>query len=88
MPGASRLTPDQLPEFSLGWVNWLGAESLGVVVAILNLIWVPIVAFPGIAIPDKVLTLPILAAFIVSMMHFIAVYACGCTSRPGRCWAP
>ena len=38
LPGASRLSPDQKREFSLGWLNWLGAESLGVVVAILNLI--------------------------------------------------
>src|SRR5205814_4039997 len=65
MPGASRLSPDQRREFSLGWLNWLGAESLGVVVAILNLIWVPIAAFADIAIPDKILTLPIIASFIV-----------------------
>ncbi|UPJ53266.1 glycosyltransferase [Bradyrhizobium sp. 200] len=74
MPGASRLTPDQRREFSLGWLNWLGAESLGVVVAILNLIWVPIVAFADIAIPDKILTLPIIASFIVTLVHFIALY--------------
>jgi exo-beta-1,3-glucanase (GH17 family)/cellulose synthase/poly-beta-1,6-N-acetylglucosamine synthase-like glycosyltransferase len=74
MPGASRLTPDQRREFSLGWLNWLGAESLGVVVAILNLIWVPIVAFADIAIPDKILTLPIIASFIVSLVHFLALY--------------
>ena len=43
-------------------------------VAILNLIWVPIVAFAGIAIPDKILTLPILAAFVVSLAHFLALY--------------
>ena len=58
----------------LGWLNWLGAESLGVVVAILNLIWVPIVAFADIAIPDKILTLPIIAAFVVSLVHFVALY--------------
>src|SRR6267142_2139255 len=74
MPGASRLTPDQRREFSLGWLNWLGAESLGVVVAILNLIWVPIVAFADIAIPDKILTLPIIASFVVSLVHFVALY--------------
>jgi exo-beta-1,3-glucanase (GH17 family)/cellulose synthase/poly-beta-1,6-N-acetylglucosamine synthase-like glycosyltransferase len=74
LPGASRLTPDQRREFSLGWLNWLGAESLGVVVAILNLIWVPIVAFADIAIPDKILTLPIIASFIVSLVHFVALY--------------
>src|SRR5437773_1904130 len=74
LPGATRLSPDQRREFSLGWLNWLGAESLGVVVAILNLIWVPIVAFADIAIPDKILTLPIIAAFVVSLVHFVALY--------------
>ena len=61
-------------EFALGWLNWLGAESIGVAVAILNLVWVPVVAFAGIAIPDKILTIPILAAFVVSLLHFVALY--------------
>ena len=74
LPGNSRLTADQKREFALGWLNWLGAESLGVVVAILNLIWVPIVAFAGIAIPDKILTIPIIAAFVVSLAHFLILY--------------
>src|SRR6202007_2713813 len=74
LPGASRLTRDQRREFSLGWLNWLGAETLGVVGAILNLIWVPIVAFAGIAIPDKILTLPIIAAFVVTLAHFLILY--------------
>jgi cellulose synthase/poly-beta-1,6-N-acetylglucosamine synthase-like glycosyltransferase len=74
LPGASRLTRDQKREFSLGWLNWLGAESLGVVVAILNLIWVPVVAFADIAIPDKILTLPIIASFLVSLVHFVVMY--------------
>lgn len=74
LPGASRLTTDQKREFALGWLNWLGAESLGVIVAILNLLWVPIVAFLDIAVPDKVLTLPIIAAFIVSAAHFVTLY--------------
>jgi exo-beta-1,3-glucanase (GH17 family)/cellulose synthase/poly-beta-1,6-N-acetylglucosamine synthase-like glycosyltransferase len=74
LPGASRLSPDQKREFSLGWLNWLGAETLGVLVAILNLIWVPIVAFADIAIPDRILTLPIAAAFVVSLLHFLILY--------------
>jgi exo-beta-1,3-glucanase (GH17 family)/cellulose synthase/poly-beta-1,6-N-acetylglucosamine synthase-like glycosyltransferase len=74
LPGASRLTRDQKREFLLGWMSWLGAESVGVLVAILNLIWVPFVVILGIAIPDKVLTIPILAAFAVAVMHFVWLY--------------
>jgi exo-beta-1,3-glucanase (GH17 family)/cellulose synthase/poly-beta-1,6-N-acetylglucosamine synthase-like glycosyltransferase len=74
LPGANGLTREQKREFGVGWLNWLGAEAIGVVVAILNLIWVPVVAFAGIAIPDKILTLPILAAFAVTLAHFIALY--------------
>ncbi|SFL53978.1 Exo-beta-1,3-glucanase, GH17 family [Bradyrhizobium sp. NFR13] len=74
MPGASRMTQDQKREFGMGWLNWLGAESLGVVVAILNIIWVPIIAFADIAIPDKILTLPIIASFVISLAHFIVLY--------------
>jgi len=74
LPGASALTHDQKREFAFGWINWLGAESVGVLVAILNLIWVPVVAFAGIAVPDKVLTLPIIATFVISIVHFTALY--------------
>ncbi|WP_022721943.1 glycosyltransferase, partial [Rhodopseudomonas sp. B29] len=82
LPGASRLSGDQKREYALGWLNWLGAESLGVVVAILNLVWVPIVAFADIAIPDKILTLPIIASFIVSLSHFVSMYRLRVHGRP------
>lgn len=74
LPGASRLTGEQKRDFAIGWLNWLGAESVGVMVAILNLLWVPVIAFVGIAIPDKILTLPIIAAFVVSVLHFVTLY--------------
>jgi exo-beta-1,3-glucanase (GH17 family)/cellulose synthase/poly-beta-1,6-N-acetylglucosamine synthase-like glycosyltransferase len=74
MSGESRLTRDQKREFSLGWLNWLGAESLGVVVAILNIVWVPFIAFLDIAVPDRILTIPIIAAFVVSVAHFVVLY--------------
>ncbi len=74
LPGASRLTGDQKREFALGWLNWLGAESLGVLVAILNIVWVPVVAFLDIAVPDRILTVPILASFVVSVAHFLTLY--------------
>src|SRR5258707_3900900 len=74
LPQANRLTPAQRREIPLGLLNWVGARNLGVLVAILNLIWVPIVAFADIAIPDKILTLPIIASFVVSLIHFVALY--------------
>ena len=74
LPGASRLTRDQKREFGLGWLNWLGAETLGVAVAILNIIWVPVVAFLDIAVPDRILTIPIIASFTVSLAHFVTLY--------------
>ena len=43
LPRARSLTRDQKREYALGWLNWLGAESLGVAVAILNLLWVPVI---------------------------------------------
>jgi len=74
LPGRSLLSREQKHEFTLGWLSWLGAESVGVLVALLNLIWVPFVAIVGIAIPDKILTIPILAAFVVAVAHFFWLY--------------
>ncbi len=110
LPGATGLTREQKREYGLGWLNWLGAESIGVVVALLNILWVPFVAYansgaakllgdyfrsiaPEIgdahagslarlaeslssfgAVPDQILTIPIIAAFTVSVLHFAALY--------------
>ena len=74
IPGRSHLTPKQRTEFLFGWLTWLGAESLGIVLAILNLIWMPLVAFFGIAVPEAVLTLPVLATFAVMLVHFMVLY--------------
>jgi len=74
LPWSDTLTREQKREYALGWLNWLGAESIGVIVALLNIAWVPIVAFANIAVPDRILTVPILASFVVSVAHFIALY--------------
>ncbi len=84
LPGASLLTREQKREFTLGWLNWLGAESLGVAVAILNILWVPFIAFLDIAVPDRILTVPIIASFLVSVMHGITLYRLRVRVTPGQ----
>jgi cellulose synthase/poly-beta-1,6-N-acetylglucosamine synthase-like glycosyltransferase len=84
LPGVSGLTREQRRDFILGWLNWLGAEAFGVAVAILNLIWVPVVLFAGIAIPDMILTIPIVAAFAVSLLHFVTLYRLRVSITPGQ----
>jgi cellulose synthase/poly-beta-1,6-N-acetylglucosamine synthase-like glycosyltransferase len=74
LPWADGLTREQKREYGIGWLNWLGSDSVGVVVALLNIVWVPIVAFANIAVPDSILTLPIIAAFTVAVAHFVTLY--------------
>jgi hypothetical protein len=74
LPGVGRLDRDQKREFIFGWLSWFGAEIIAVAAAILNLIWVPFVAFKVVVIPDVLLTLPILTAFFVSFVHFACSY--------------
>ena len=93
LPWSQGLSPEQKREYGVGWLNWLGAESIGVVVALLNIVWVPLVVFGNYqltdsvvhsrilfwlhqfgAVPDRILTVPILAAFAVSVAHFAALY--------------
>ena len=74
LPGMSLLDRDQKREFIFGWATWFGAEIIGVAAALLNLIWAPLVILQLVAIPDKLLTLPILASFVVSVVHFVSSY--------------
>ncbi|MFM9860774.1 glycosyltransferase [Pseudoxanthobacter sp. M-2] len=74
LPNRSRLAGPQRAEYLIGWMNWLGAETLGVAAALLNLMWVPVVAFAGIALPDSVLTLPVVIVFLVNILHFSLLY--------------
>jgi len=68
------LNHDQKREFAFGWLSWFGSEIIAVAAALLNLIWVPFVAFQIVAIPDPLLLLPSIAAFLVSLLHFVSAY--------------
>ena len=84
LPRVDGLTREQKREYGIGWLNWLGSDSIGVVVALLNIIWVPVVAFANIAVPDRILTLPIIATFTVSVIHFITLYRLRVRVSPGQ----
>jgi exo-beta-1,3-glucanase (GH17 family)/cellulose synthase/poly-beta-1,6-N-acetylglucosamine synthase-like glycosyltransferase len=103
LPWSHGLSPEQKREYGLGWLNWLGAESIGVVVALLNIVWVPLVVFGNYAlqdwmvdspilfrlhqfgaVPDRILTVPILAAFVVSVAHFASLYRLRVKATPGQ----
>ena len=84
LPRVDGLTREQKREYGIGWLNWLGSDSIGVVVALLNIIWVPVVAFANIAVPDRILTLPIIATFTVSVLHFITLYRLRVRVSPGQ----
>jgi exo-beta-1,3-glucanase (GH17 family)/cellulose synthase/poly-beta-1,6-N-acetylglucosamine synthase-like glycosyltransferase len=84
LPGAEGLTREQKREYAIGWLNWLGSDAIGLVVALLNIVWVPVVAFANIAVPDRILTVPIIAAFAVSFAHFAALYRLRVRATPGE----
>ena len=84
LPWAAGLSREQKREYSIGWLNWLGSDAIGVVVALLNILWVPFVAFANIAVPDRILTIPIIAAFTVSVAHFVALYRLRVRATPGQ----
>ncbi|MGQ3672736.1 glycosyltransferase [Xanthobacter sp. TB0136] len=84
LPGNSQLTAAQKRHFVLGWMSWLGAESVGAAVALASLLFVPFVLFLGISVPAYVLTLPIVATFLVYALHFISLYRLRVRTTPLR----
>ena len=74
LPGQSQLDHDQKREFAFGWLSWFGVEIIAVGAALLNLIWVPFVVLQVVAIPDPLLLLPSVAAFLISLLHFVSAY--------------
>ena len=74
LPGARTLTPAQKFHFLSGWSLWF-SDALGTLASMLNLIWVPVVIFVGVVIPTIAFTVPILAAFVVNLLHCVLLYA-------------
>jgi hypothetical protein len=47
---------------------------MGPLMAIMNIIWVPVIIFVGVTIPTIPLTIPIITAFIVNILHTFILY--------------
>lgn len=84
LPGNSRLTNAQKRHFVLGWISWLGSESVGGFMAVASLLFVPFVAYFSISVPAHVLTLPILITFLVYLLHFVSLYRLRVETSPLR----
>ncbi|WP_393987255.1 glycosyltransferase [Xanthobacter sediminis] len=84
LPGRSRLTTAQKRHFVLGWISWLGSESVGALMAVASLAFVPFVLLFGVSVPAYVLTLPILMTFLVYLMHFVSLYRLRVETTPLR----
>ena len=73
MPSSKTLTPYQKYHFVAGWFFWL-SDAFGAITAFLNIFWVPFIIFVGVTIPTLPLTLPILVAFLVNILHAFILY--------------
>jgi cellulose synthase/poly-beta-1,6-N-acetylglucosamine synthase-like glycosyltransferase/exo-beta-1,3-glucanase (GH17 family) len=73
LPRRGPLTSQQKFQFVTGWSYWF-SDSLGVIAAYLNLMWVPMILFVGVLIPTLPFTVPILAAFFVNLLHVAMLY--------------
>jgi cellulose synthase/poly-beta-1,6-N-acetylglucosamine synthase-like glycosyltransferase/exo-beta-1,3-glucanase (GH17 family) len=74
MPGRRTLTPRQKAHFVSGWMLWL-ADAVGAAIAVMNLLWVPVVIFVGVVLPLVAFSVPIITAFFVNIAHCALLYA-------------
>lgn len=73
MPSSTTLTRYQKYHFVAGWFFWL-SDAFGAMTAFLNIFWVPFIIFVGVTIPTLPLTLPIVVAFLVNILHAFILY--------------
>ncbi|MFO1127195.1 MAG: glycosyltransferase [Rhodospirillales bacterium] len=73
LTGSRTLKPAQKFHFIVGWTLWL-ADAVGALAAVLNLLWVPVILLVGMVIPTMPFTVPIIAAFVVNILHCTLLY--------------
>lgn len=74
LPGSRTLTPRQKYHFITGWAYWF-SDAVGSAVSFLNLAWVPLIILADLAFPAVALTVPVLTAVFVNVIHAWLLYA-------------
>lgn len=72
-PSSTTLTSHQKHHFIAGWFFWL-SDAFGPLMALMNIFWVPVILFVGVTLPTIPLTVPILTAFAVNILHAFVLY--------------
>ena len=72
-PSSKALSPRQKSKFVAGWFFWL-SDAMGPIMAVMNIIWVPVIILVGVTIPTIPLTIPIITAFMVNILHTFILY--------------
>jgi cellulose synthase/poly-beta-1,6-N-acetylglucosamine synthase-like glycosyltransferase/exo-beta-1,3-glucanase (GH17 family) len=74
LPKSKTLTPQQKYHFVTGWSYWF-SDAVGTAVSFLNLIWVPLIILFDLAYPAIALTVPVLTAVFVNVVHAWLLYS-------------
>ncbi|MBE1236215.1 glycosyltransferase [Phaeovibrio sulfidiphilus] len=73
LPGAKGLNRAQKMDFITGWLVWL-SDALGASVAVLSLLWVPVVIWVGTRLPLGAIMTPAIAAVLINVLHALLLY--------------
>jgi len=74
LPKSTTLTPQQKYHFVTGWAYWF-SDAVGTAVSFLNLVWVPLIILADLAYPAVALTVPVLTAVLVNIVHAWLLYS-------------
>jgi len=74
LPKSRTLTPQQKYHFVTGWAYWF-SDAVGTAVSFLNLVWVPLIILADLAFPAVALTVPVLTAVLVNIVHAWLLYS-------------
>ena len=74
LPKSKTLTPQQKYHFVTGWAYWF-SDAVGSAISFLNLLWVPLIILFDLAFPAVSLTVPVLTAVFVNIVHAWMLYS-------------